>query len=114
MIVWKGWGIFIIVIPAMIFYFVDLLVSPLGLDSLDKRLPLAFVCIVSGIILWYVGKAFNADSGRVLVDEETGERYKMAHGHSLFSIPMHYWGPIGLVAGFILIVATIVSYFSLD
>lgn len=109
MIFWKGWGILTIIIPAVILYFVDILVSSLGLHSLDDRLQLAFVCIVSGVIMWYVGKAFNANSGRVLVDEETGERYRMGHGHSLFFIPMHYWGPIGLVAGFILIVATIVS-----
>ncbi|MCM3042624.1 hypothetical protein M3201_23490 [Paenibacillus motobuensis] len=107
MIIWKGFGILNIVIPGVLFFIVNTLLSSLGLGSIDSRLPLAFVFIVSGVIIWYLGKAFNADSGKVLVDMETGERYQTGTGHSLFFIPMHYWGPIGLAAGFILVVATI-------
>ncbi|MNJ30037.1 hypothetical protein D3C77_246230 [compost metagenome] len=70
---------------------------------------MAFSYIVSGVVIWYVGKAFNADSCRVLVDEETGERYRIKHKHSFLYIPMHYWGPIGLGVGLILIIDTIFS-----
>ncbi|MCM3700725.1 hypothetical protein [Paenibacillus macerans] len=107
MIIWKGLGILNIVIPGVLFFIVNALLSLLGLDLIDARLPLAFVFIVSGVIIWYIGKALNGDAGKVLVDMETGQRYQMGFGHSLFFIPMHYWGPIGLVIGFILIVATI-------
>lgn len=107
MIIWKGYGILNIVIPAILVFAVSSLLSAFGLESIDDRLPMAFVFIVSGVIIWYLGKALNAKSNRVYVDEETGERFRAGTGHSLFFIPMHYWGPIGLVAGFVLIVASI-------
>lgn len=106
-IIWKGFGILNIVIPGVIFIVVSAIISSLGLNSIDSRLPLAFVFIVSGVIIWHLGKALNAKSGKVLVDMETGEHYRMGTEHSLFFIPMHYWGPVGLVLGFILTVATI-------
>ena len=110
MIIWKGLGILNIVVPGILFFLVSTLLSSLGLNSIDSRLPMAFVFIVSGVIIWYMGKALNANSGKVLVDMETGERYQMrTQNSSLFFIPMHYWGPAGLVIGFILIVATIVT-----
>jgi hypothetical protein len=106
-IIWKGFGILNIIIPGILFVIVGSLVSALGLDSIDSRLPMAFVFIVSGVIIWYLGKALNSDSDKVLVDMETGQRYRMGTQHSLFFIPMHYWGPAGLAIGFILIVASI-------
>ncbi|MDP1509395.1 hypothetical protein L8C07_00855 [Paenibacillus sp. CMAA1739] len=107
MIIWKGFGILNVIIPAILFFIVGSLVSALGLDSIDSRLPMAFVFIVSGVIIWHLGKALNADSNKVLVDMETGQHYRMGTQHSLFYIPMHYWGPAGLVIGFVLIVASI-------
>ncbi|MCP1310156.1 hypothetical protein [Paenibacillus tyrfis] len=107
MIIWRGLGILNIVVPVIVYFIVDILLSALGLRSINPRLPLAFVFIVSGVIIWYMGKALNANSGKVLVDVETGQHYKMGTSHSLFFIPMHYWGPVGLVIGFILIVASI-------
>ncbi|MDN4088677.1 hypothetical protein [Paenibacillus polymyxa] len=38
---------------------------------------------------------------------KTGQRYRIETQHNLFFIPMHYWGPAGLVIGFVLIVASI-------
>ncbi|GLI04933.1 hypothetical protein YDYSG_09630 [Paenibacillus tyrfis] len=107
MIIWKGLGILNIVVLAIMFVIVNLLLSALGLGSMDSKLPLAFGFIVSGVIIWYMGKALNAKSGKVLVDVETGQHYKLGTSHSLFFIPMHYWGPVSLVIGFILIVASI-------
>ncbi|WP_068504708.1 hypothetical protein [Paenibacillus kribbensis] len=109
MIIWKGFGILNIIIPGVLFAIVNIILSSLELDSIDSRLPLAFVFIVSGVIIWHLGKALNAKSGKVLVDMETGEHYRMGTEHSLFFIPMHYWGPAGLVLGFVLTVATIVT-----
>lgn len=70
--------------PRGLFFIVNGLVSLLGLDIIYARLPLAFVFIVSGVIVWYIGKALNADAGKVLVDMETGQRYQMGFQHSLF------------------------------
>lgn len=108
-IIWKGLGVLNIVVLGILLFIVNILLSSLGLNSIDSRLPLAFVFIVSGVIIWYMGKALNAKSGKVLVDVDTGERYQMGTEHSLFFLPMHYWGPVGLVIGFSLIVATIVT-----
>lgn len=108
-IIWKGLGVLNIVVLGILLFIVNILLSSLGLNSIDSRLPLAFVFIVSGVIIWYMGKALNAKSGKVLVDVDTGERYQMGTEHSLFFLPMHYWGPVGLVIGFSLIAATIVT-----
>lgn len=59
MIVWKGPGV---------------------LNSIDSRLPLAFLFIVSGVIICYMGKTLNCKSGKVQVDADTGERYQTGVG----------------------------------
>ncbi|MBG9793508.1 hypothetical protein ABD76_13795 [Paenibacillus dendritiformis] len=84
MIVWKGLGVLNIVVPGTLLFIVNILLSPLGHNSVDSRLPLAFVFIVSGVIIWYMGKALNSKSGKVLVDADTGERYQTGTEHSLF------------------------------
>lgn len=59
----------------------------------------AFVCslFLTGIIVWFLGKKLNADASKILVNPETGQQYKMGVRHSLFFIPLHYWGPIFLL-----------------
>ncbi|MNC70582.1 hypothetical protein D3C75_1214070 [compost metagenome] len=109
MVIWKGWGVLNLVVIVGLLLIVDSLSSLPGLTSIDFRLSRAFVFIVAGVLIWYMGKAFNAKSGRVLVDAETGERYRMGTLHSLFFIPMHYWGPICLGIGFIFIIAKLVN-----
>ncbi|WP_144027222.1 hypothetical protein [Paenibacillus sp. FSL R7-0273] len=93
MVIWKGLGILNFVVIVVLLLIVDSTLSLLGFESVDFRLSRAFVFIVAGVIIWYMGKALDAKSGRVLIDAETGERYRMGTLHSLFFIPMHYWGP---------------------
>ncbi|MCE5171204.1 hypothetical protein LQV63_18045 [Paenibacillus profundus] len=61
-----------------------------------------------GVIIWYAGKALNTGSGKVLIDPETGQQYQMGTQHSLFFVPMQFWGPIGIVIGIILLIASLV------
>ncbi|SDY20809.1 hypothetical protein SAMN05421736_101663 [Evansella caseinilytica] len=103
MIIWRGWGILNLIILILVAFLVHTVV-PRGLVN-DKVLN-AFVFIISGIIIWYAGKALNAKANRVMVDQETGEQYRMGNQHSFFFIPMQYWGPIGLIGGIFLIVST--------
>lgn len=107
MIIWRGLGILNIVVVVVVFAIVQGLLSVMGLAETESLLPLALVSIVSGMIIWYLGKALNAKSGKVLVDPETGEQYRMGTQHSLFFIPMHYWGPLGLALGLYFIVASL-------
>lgn len=106
MIIWKGLGILNVVVFGIVFAIVQGILSAIGLGETDSYLPLALVFIVSGMIIWFMGKALNAESGKILVDPETGEQYRMGTQHSLFFIPMHYWGPIGLVLGLYFIVGS--------
>ncbi|WP_019637128.1 hypothetical protein [Paenibacillus fonticola] len=107
MIIWKGWGILNVVVFGIVLAIVQGILSAIGLGETDSQLPLALIFIVSGMIIWFLGKALNANSGKILVDPETGEQYRMGTQHSLFFIPMHYWGLIGLVLGLYFIVAPI-------
>ncbi|WP_026136344.1 hypothetical protein [Paenibacillus shenyangensis] len=107
MLIWKGWGILNIVIMGVMVFAVHGLLSLVGLDGIDSRLPMALAFIISGMIIWHLGKKFNAKSDRVFIDQETGEAFRMGNQHSLFFIPMHYWGPIGLVLGFVCILTAL-------
>jgi len=40
------------------------------------------------------GIKFNNKPARVLLDSETGEKVELKSEHSLFWIPMRYWGVI--------------------
>lgn len=108
-LIWKGWGILNIVIVGVLFFAVNALLALVGLDAIDSRLPTALALIVSGMIIWYLGKYFNAKSDRVFIDQETGETFRMGTQHNLFFIPMHYWGPIGMLIGLVCIIEALVN-----
>ncbi len=96
MLVWKGAGLLVIV-------FVFLFVLPIEMwvehtwgvgqyKALPWPIPLAI--LLGAIPTTITGIKLNGRPGRVLLDPETGEQVIIKPRHSLFWIPMQYWGPI--------------------
>ncbi|WP_044480292.1 hypothetical protein [Paenibacillus antibioticophila] len=113
MIFWRGLGFLSIFIPAAVFAVITIVFNLFEFDTsrIDAQLPLAFSLIVGGVIVWHLGKKLNADSNKVLVDQETGQQYRLGVLHSFYFIPMQNWGLIGLIGGFILIINSIFRLF---
>jgi len=96
MLVWKGWGLAIV---GFIFLFVlpvEILVENyLGVGQYKALAwPIPLAILLSAIPTTFVGMKLNNKATRVLVDEETGERFEVKPDNSLLWIPMQYWGII--------------------
>lgn len=99
MIIWRGLGflVFIILVP-LVFLFGWLLEVMVDWSQ-PEDISLIIGLVVAGIIVWFLGKKLNGNPEKVLVDQETGTAYKMGTRHSLFFIPMQFWGPILIAIG---------------
>lgn len=97
MVIWSGWGILVVLIP-----FLALAALQLGADSLvgagtyrqHNGWLAPVVLVASALAIWLLGRRLNGQSGRVLIDEATGERVIMRPRHSLFWIRMEYWAAV--------------------
>lgn len=103
-IVWRGWGILGILIPLGICSLCAAIAGAIGV-ALGGQRPFAGATaaaiviggIVSGVIVWRLGVRLNSAPGRVLIDPRDNSRVVLRRTHSLFWIPLQYWGPISAV-----------------
>ncbi len=106
MIIWKGWGGLVIVFAVIFLIATGSVVRAMGFEA-DKW-AMGVALILTGIPSWFVGKALNKKTdGKVFVDKDSGEEFKIGPQNTLFFIRMEYWGPILGVIGII----TIIYYF---
>ena len=96
MVVWKGWGLAIV---GFIFLFVlpiELLVEYYLGAGQYKALawPIPLAILLGAIPTTFVGMKLNNKPARILMDPETGEEVELKPEHSLFWVPMQYWGVI--------------------
>ncbi len=70
----------------------------------DHKWPFGVSLLVSGLLSWAVGSRLADANTKTFVDKETGRESVVKPNHTLFFIKMHWWGPILLVAGVVLIV----------
>ena len=54
---------------------------------------------ITGAFGWYFGRKWNLKKGRILIDQETGDKIQTKERHSLFWIPIQYIGFIILLLG---------------
>ncbi|WP_010517833.1 hypothetical protein [Croceivirga radicis] len=66
------------------------------MDLLSQLLLLEFFS-------WFFGKKWNLQNERIVIDEKTGQRLKIKNNHTLFWIPMQYWGIIFSILGIIIL-----------
>lgn len=96
MVVWKGWGLLIVGFLFMFVLPIELLVEHYFGAGQYKALawPIPLVFLLSAIPTTFVGMKLNNKPARVLIDPETNEKVELKREHSLFWIPMQYWGII--------------------
>ena len=98
MIVWSGRGFLSIVV-----FFATLLLLNSILPEGSTDYTMIISSFVSGIFSWYFGIIWNVKNQRIVIDEETGQRIKIKNIHTLFWIPMQYWGILFSVFGIIIL-----------
>jgi hypothetical protein len=102
MIIWKGYGILVLVITFVIGWPTSYIFGKLGYK---EDTGAAIGAIIAGVAIWFVGKKLNApDNNKVILDKLTGQQIPYKQTHSMFYIPMQYWafiisgiGLIGLI-----------------
>ena len=95
MIIWRGWGFLVAVFTFGASLAMELITESMtGDDTFYQRKawPLAVAFVAAGVVTWYVGQALNARSGRTPSNAGPGRDPVTDAAHSLFFIPMHYWG----------------------
>jgi hypothetical protein len=103
-IVWTGYGFLVAV-----FIFGFSLVANLITNSITgekaywdaHKWPFAVSLFISAITCSVVGCFFHNRNARVLIDPENGKEVVLRESHTLFFIPMIWWGPILVVCGLI-------------
>lgn len=95
MIIWTGRGI----VAGIIMSFSYMFFSMLGVN--DDNLASAYGLLLAAPITYIVGRYWNAP--KPAIDPNTGEEVMWKPNHTLFWIPMQYWGVIFLVIGLIVI-----------
>lgn len=94
MIIWKGWGILALIIPVAFSVLIGLGLEYFNGDGFYKNssvaMPVAFV-LAAGFVFW-VGHLLAQKTGRVLIDPQSQEKIVLKEQHSMFWIPLRYWG----------------------
>src|SRR6266404_2633362 len=88
MIIWSGFGFLPIAF---------LIVFGLGFANHTGPITdseLAYTLLMTGIASGALGWWFSKRPARIVVDKATGKEIALRPRHSLFFIPMFYWGPI--------------------
>jgi hypothetical protein len=103
MIIWSGKGFLVAVFVFGCSLIANLITNTLTGGDLyweRHRWPLGASLLASASLSWMVGEASRRKQGRTLIDKETGQEVRLDEGnHSLFFVPMHWWGPILAVLG---------------
>ena len=97
-LIWTGWGVILIFIPILLMLFSYLL----GLNT-DNDFILGIVLLISGALMWFLGKRINIGEEKTYIDVETQEQIQVStkNRHTLFFIPIHYWGILVALFGIV-------------
>jgi hypothetical protein len=105
MIIWQGLGFLVFVIVFVCSLIANLIFNAkVGQGYYDHhKWPFAVSLLVSAAICWSLGDYLRKRSDRVVIDKQTGKEFVVNHSrHTMFWIPMHWWGPILFVGALIL------------
>lgn len=98
MIIWQGFGFLAALIP-----FVLLVLLSLFDKSNTFTYGNELVLAISAIAVWFLGKKLNGTKGKVLIDPETKQEVLLKDKHTMFWIPMEWYGLVlGALAVFVL------------
>ncbi len=98
MIVWSGKG-FLSALVLLGTLFLSIWILP---DSLSDY-SFVIACFISAGFSWIFGKKWNTQNERIVTDDKTGQKLRIRSNHTLFWIPMQYWGLIFSILGVIIL-----------
>lgn len=98
MIVWSGRG-FLTALVLIGTLFLSLWALP---DSLSDY-GFVIACFISAGFSWIFGVKWNKQNERIVTDDKTGQKLRLRSNHSLFWIPMQYYGIIFSIIGIIIL-----------
>ena len=109
MVVWKGWGIFALIIPLVFSLLAQMAFDSMSGDGFYKTSSWAMPLILcfSSLLVFIVGYKLNNKPGKIVIDPENNEKIELKHTHSMFWIPLQYWGFIIFGVGIWMYVANI-------
>jgi hypothetical protein len=103
MIVWSGKGFLSVLILVVSF---GLLANILPKEQGDYAFVLAF--FITGAFSWFMGKKWNEQNARTVIDKATGQEILIKENHSLFWIKLQYWGPIFAAFGLVILIQNLI------
>ena len=90
MIIWRGWGaIIVFAIPFSLSLFFNIL----GFST-ENDLIFCIVLLISAVLVWVVGKWLNDRKYKAFLNAEFNGNAEttIKNYHTLFFIPIQYWG----------------------
>ncbi|MFC4563374.1 hypothetical protein ACFO4E_16035 [Nocardiopsis mangrovi] len=106
MIVWRGWGILVLLIAAVLGGPATLLAEVLLGPEL-MNFGTAGGLAVAGVVVFFAGSRLNAPHPGY--DPRTGAPVMAGGGHTFFFVPMQYWGFVLLAASLVTTVVTLLG-----
>ncbi|MFC5045311.1 hypothetical protein ACFSTE_17375 [Aquimarina hainanensis] len=99
MIVWSGRGIF-----SAILFILTLVGSLYILPKEYDDYGFVIAAFSAALFSWYFGKKWNIDNAKIIKDKTTGKLFTIKNQHTLFWIPMQYWGALFSILGIIILI----------
>lgn len=106
MIIWRGWGILVVLITFAILILVQLTAGAISGDPQfyqKNDWPKGTALLLSAVAVYFVGYYLNHRPGRTVIDKATGRELVLRRVHSLFFIRMEYWAFALAAIGFVLL-----------
>jgi len=102
LIIWQGLGFLAAIVPILIAVLFEIIFDGrFGKGYTEQHHWIWGVSMfVSAAVLWFLGTKL-ADPGRQLIDPQTGQVVMLRKKHTLFWIPMQYFGIILALAGIV-------------
>jgi ATP/ADP translocase len=104
MIIWSGLGFLVAAITFLLLLIAEYVTESLFRDEAYYQAhgwPKLLAFFLAAMVIWPLGKYLNSKQGKIMIEKETGKEVLIKPKHSLFLIPMEYWGPILLALGII-------------
>lgn len=97
MIVWNGLGFLVPLIALVCIFIMNQIVGNATFNGFGW--PKSVALFISAVLVTLLGLYFRKQPGKVMIDKATGQEVVMKSNHSLFFIPVVYWGAIYAVIG---------------
>lgn len=103
MLVWRGWGIWGLVVPTFSAMVINESVgSYLGIQNyaMSNRWAYAAMLVPGSVAVWFLGRWLERrDAPLSVLNLETNEPMHLVKKHDLFWIPLKYWGLVCMAVG---------------